>query len=202
MKKFFLYLILIVFAIATWLAWSVFVSTTAFEEKTKYFVIEEGKTNKDAVLEMLQKKYIIKHTTALSLIGDQLKIWDNIKPGKYEVKRSENILNIARMLKYGRQAQINLVINKLRIKEDLAKLISKNFAPDSVAVINFLSSNDSLKDYHVDTNTVFTMIIPDSYKFYWNTSLRKIFDRLSETSINYWKENKIKRAGNSGSFYS
>jgi len=194
MKKLFIYFLLLVFSGAAWLGWSVFVSTTAFEEKTKFFVIEAGETDKEQVLNTLRKKYIIKSTAAFSLIGDQMHIWNHIMPGKYEVNRGENLLNIARKLKYDRQAQINLVINKLRIKEDLARLISKNFEPDSVEVMNFLSSNDSLKDYHVDTNTVFTMILPDTYKFYWNVSLRKIFNRLNDAKINYWNAVRTDKA--------
>jgi len=77
----------------------------------------------------------------------------------------------------------------LRIKEDLAKLICKNFANDSAGVMNFLNSNDSLKEYNVDTSTVFTIIIPDTYTFYWNTSLRKIFNKLYDASTAFWNKN-------------
>jgi UPF0755 protein len=189
MKKSFLIVFLIVFSAVCFLLWFTFVSTTAFEEKSKYFVIEDGATDKETVLQVLRNKHIVQNTVAFSIIANQFKIWSTIKPGKYEVKHGESLLNIARMLKNNKQAQVNLVINKLRLKEDLAKLISKNFMTDSVSVMQFLSSNDSLKAYHVDTNTVFTMIIPDTYRFYWNTSLRKIFNRLYEANTNYWENN-------------
>jgi len=164
-------------------------SGTAFSEKVKYIIIEEGKNNKENVINLLAEQNIITHTSTFSLLSTQLNIWANLKPGKYEIKKGESLLSIARKLKNNHQAQINLVINKLRLKEDLAKLIGKNFLTDSAAAIQFLSSNDSLKEYHVDTNTVFSIIIPNTYTFYWNTPLRKIFNKLYQTSVSFWQKN-------------
>jgi UPF0755 protein len=189
MKRFISFFLLIVLAAGILAVWLTFSSGTAFSEKTKYFIIEEGKTDKASVLNVLEKKYIIKQPLAFSLLATQLHVWDKLKAGKYEVKQGENLLQIARMLKNNHQAQINLVINKLRVKEDLAKLISKNFASDSITVMNFLGSPDSLKQYNVDTDNVFTMIIPDTYTLYWNTSLRKIFNKLFDAGTNYWSKN-------------
>jgi UPF0755 protein len=189
MKKILLLLFFAAIIIGGIAAWQALTPGTAFDEKNKFFVIEEGKTDKASVLETLEKKYIIKHTLVFSLLASQMKVWDKLKPGKYEVKNGATLLSIARMLRNNHQAQINLVINKLRTKADLAKLISKNFSSDSLTVIDFLSTNDSLKDYNVDTSTVFTIIIPDTYVFYWNTSLRKIFNKLNDAHTNFWRKN-------------
>jgi UPF0755 protein len=170
-------------------AYLIFTSGTAFDEKTKYFVIEEGKTDKSSVLSVLEEKNIVKNTALFGLLASQLNVWDKLKAGKYEVKKGESFLKIARMLKNNHQAQINLVINKLRLHEDLAKLISKNFSSDSASVMNFLSSPDSLAPYHVTPENVFTIIIPDTYTFYWNTPLRKIFNKLFDANLNYWSKN-------------
>lgn len=195
MKKIINLIIFIIIVGGIFSAWIIFSSGTAFEEKNKFFVIEEGKTDKASVLEMLDEKNIIRSTTLFSLVASQLHVWDKLKPGKYEVKKGESLLKIARMLRNNHQAQINLVINKIRLKEDLARLISKNFASDSVTVMKFLDSPDSLKPYHVTPENVFTIIIPDTYTFYWNTTLRKIFNRLFDASNIYWSKNdRIRKA--------
>ena len=48
------------------------------------------------------------------------------------------------------------VVKKLRTKEDLAGKIGARFEADSTEVIRFLSSNDSLAPYQLDTNTAQT----------------------------------------------
>ncbi len=201
MKRFFsLALIFIIIAGAAF-AWMCFSSGTAFIEKSRYFLIEKGETDKASVLGALEKKHIIKHSTAFSLLASALGVWDKLQPGKYEVKKGESLLTLARTLKNNRQAQLNLVINKLRIKEDFAKLIGKNFISDSTAVMNFLNSNDSLQAFGVDTSMIFTLIIPNTYNFYWNTPLRKMFSKFAEVSTAFWNKNNRKGKADEAGFF-
>ncbi len=105
-----------------------------------------------------------------------------------------SIVNLVRMLRAGRQEPVNLVITKLRIKEDLAKKIGNNFETDSNSVIKFLNNNDSLSQFDVDTNSLMTIVIPNTYTFTWNTSLQKILKKLHTEEIRFWNDNRIKEA--------
>lgn len=187
-------LLLLLFALI--FGWVIFGSGTSFTEKNKYLLIEENGIDKSTVLKQLGDNNIVKFPFAVDLVTSLTGGWNKIKPGKYEIKKGQSIWSIARLLKNGRVAEIKLVINRIRIKEDLAKLISKNFEPDSAAVMHYLQSNDSLAKWGVDTNTVFTMIIPDTYSFYWNSSIDKIFSKLNDANKIFWskndRENKLK----------
>ena len=188
-------LLLILLFVAGIFSWMVFGSGTAFSEKTRSFIVAEGQTDKASVINAMKKQAIITNSTAFSFLSSKMNIWTKLREGKYEIKKGQSLWSIARMLKNGRLAEIKLVINKVRTKEDLAKLISKSFAPDSVSVMKYLTSNDSLKKFGVDTSTVFTMIIPDTYIFYWNTTLPKIFRRLSDARTAFWQKNqRLERA--------
>ena len=187
MKKIFRGLVLLILLFAVMAYWFFFSSATSFSEKSKYFLIRD--TGKEQVLDALEKSGTIKHSGAFALLGSAMDIWKKIRPGKYEIKKGDNLVTIARMLKNGKQAEIKLVITGVRIKENLARLISRNFEADSSEVMQFLNSNDSLKPFSVDTNTVFTLIIPDTYLFYWNTPLATIFKRLSDYKNIFWKKN-------------
>lgn len=174
-----------------------FSPTTKFTDKTSFFILD--KPDKNAVVQTLLDNKIISHKQTFLLAANIIGIWQNIKPGKYKVNKGENVLSIIKMLKNGKQAESKLIINKLRLKEDFAKLVAKNFSTDSVSVMNFLTSNDSLQVYNVDTNTVFTMFIPDTYTFYWNTPLRKIMNKLNDAKNNFWnKNNRLNQAATIG----
>ena len=166
--------------------WFFLSSATSFEEKSKFFIISENKKDKASILAEMEKNGIIDNKSGFSFLASRMGVWDKVKAGKYEVKKGEDLFAIARMLKNGHLAEIKLVINRLRTKEDLAKLIGKNFSSDSASVMRYISANDSLKEYGVDTSTVFSLIIPDTYSFYWNTTLRKIFRKLSDTKTLFW----------------
>ena len=181
--------VLIILLISGVSAWLVFGSNTSFSEAQRYFIVEEGKTDKAAVLATLQENGIVSQTLGLSILGQVSTVWPKIKPGKYEVKKGQSAFSIARMLRNGKQAEIRLVINKLRTKADLSKLIGKQFNTDSITVMHFLQSNDSLQQLGTDTTQLFTTIIPDTYIFYWNTPLIKILKKLKDNSDLFWQKN-------------
>ena len=195
MKKTARFLILSLVLLLAISAYILLASATNFDEKTKSFVIEAGRTNKDEVVDLLNQKGIITNGWAFSLVADKLNVWTKLRPGKYEVRKKDNILTIARMLRNNRQVQVRLVINKFRTNEDFAKLIGKNFSTDSAAALQFFSSNDSLKAFSIDTNTIATIIVPNTYLFYWGTPLDKILERLKAASDVFWAEdNRLDKA--------
>ena len=176
-----------------------FAPATAFDEKSKSVIIQEGMTGNDDVAELFTQKGIVKNGWAFKLLGDGLNIWGKIKPGKFQIKRSDNLFTIVRMLRNNHQTEVKLIINKIRTNEDLARLIGKNFSTDSATVIQFLTNNDLLKPFAVDSNTVFTIIIPNTYSFYWITPLNKILAKLQSTSDDFWNtDDRSKKAAKMG----
>lgn len=169
------------------LCWLFLFPATTFTGKSAYFIIPEDQTGKVPVLDIMKNRGIISSTSTFSLTGSVFGVWNRIRPGKYEVKKGATMASIARMLKNGRLATVRLVINRIRTKEDLAHLIGKNFAADSASVMAYISDNDSLKGFGVDTSTLFTMLIPDTYSFYWNTPLSRIFRKLADTRVQFWR---------------
>ena len=103
------------------------------------------------------------------------------------------------MIRNNKQVQVKLVINKFRTNEEFAKLIGKSFSTDSIAAMAFFSNNDSLSTYNIDSNNIASIIIPNTYTFYWGTSLRKIMNRLKSESDLFWHENnRIEKAKSLG----
>jgi len=102
------------------------------------------------------------------------------------------------MLKNGRQSPVNLVITKLRTKEDLASLIGRKFETDSTSFIHYLNNQDTLKQYGLDTNTVMSSVFPNTYTYFWNTNPTTIFKKLYEEHEKVWTEERVKEADRLG----
>jgi UPF0755 protein len=193
-----LFLAVVVIVVAL-VAWFVFGSATSFSGKNKFLYIRDGQNNKDSLLAILKREDHITNIRTFSFIADRLDMWRRLKPGKFEIKNSESALSIVRKLRNNQQSAVNLVINKIRTKEDLAKMIGRQFSTDSATAIAFLNSNDSLRNFSVDTDKVMTLVIPNTYTFYWNTSLRKIISKLSEEKNKFWQKNdRLQKANNAG----
>ncbi len=192
MKKIIGFLFILFLIITAYSAWQIF-GLTISAPAEKFFYIKTG-SNYNEVKISLQSQNIISGNFFFDKIAGQLKYPNNIKPGKYEIKDNSNLLSLIRMLNAGSQSPVKLIINKLRTKEDLASKIGRNFECDSTEVIGFLTSNDSLKNYKLDTNTVMTAIIPNTYSLKWNTTFKKLFGRLNDEQEKFWTDERLKKA--------
>ena len=73
----------------------------------------------------LKKDDVLAHPAVFNWLAKRVSYPANIKAGKYEIKEGMSLLNILKMLRNGRQVPVNLVITKLRTREDLAGMIGK-----------------------------------------------------------------------------
>lgn len=197
MKKRFLIIILALALIAAICSWLIFTPATVFDARSRFIFIRPGEDVKTQVLE--QVKDDIKYNTVFSFAASQASVWERLKPGRFEIKKGQSIFDIVRTLRNNTQSPVKLVINKLRVKEDLAKQIAKNFDIDSATAAHFLNNNDSLLQLGADTNTLFTTIVPDTYLINWNISLTSILKRLQSESEKFWNKNgRLQKATDMG----
>lgn len=191
-KKIIVFVFVVVIVAAAFCAWMLFGPTLKSPEGN-FFYIHTG-SGYDQVKNDLKKNKIIASDFWFKKVAAYSGYDKNVKPGKYKITSGMSIVNLARMLRSGKQVPVNLIITKLRTREDLAKKIANNFESDSIDVINFLNSNDSLLQFDVDTNTMMTIVIPNTYTFIWNTSPQKILKKLYTEEKKFWNDNRLKDA--------
>lgn len=190
-RRYIIGFILLLLAAAAWIFLG---PATAFDEKTKYLYIHSDNSTQEAVQQSLQKDHIIKNKWAFDLLANMMSYWKKIKPGRYEIPRGDNLINIIRRLRNGNQSPVKLVINKLRTREDLATLLGNNFECSAADILSFFSSNDSLRKFGLDSNTAMTVVIPNTYLIYWNSTTSKLFRRLYSEKEKFWTDERVNKA--------
>ena len=199
MKKVILSILIVAFVVAVIGAWLLLRNATSFNENKKYLFVHTGKTDKNSVMSSIENDDLLQYPGIFELLANQTDVWKRLKPGRYEIKKGESLLNISHMLRNSRQSPVNLVINKLRTNEDVAGIIAKNFEADSVEVMSFINNDDSLAKLDVNNYNLMTLIIPNTYTIFWNTSPGRIFKRLKSEKEGFWdKKDRIRKAKNLG----
>jgi UPF0755 protein len=194
MKKVIIILIALLLLGAAAIAWVFFGPATAFDKSKQSLYISSAAPIKKAVLDSLTNNRILKNETAFEWLANRMNYWKNIKPGKYDIKKGSSLMNIVRMLRNGQQTPVNLVITKLRTKEDLSRLVGRKFETDSTQMINFLNNHDSLNNFHISPELVMTMILPDTYTYFWNTGPSKIYKKLADETEKFWTSDRKQKA--------
>lgn len=198
MKKLFGIVFILILLAAVYLSWLFFGPATGFNENYRFLYIRSDKAHKNAIIDSFQSNKFIKHIAAFIWLTNRMHYWNGIKPGKYKINNGASLISIIRMLRNGQQSSVNLVITKVRTRMDLAHMIGIRFECDSTQMIDFLQNNDSLKVFGLDSVTVMTAILPDTYTYFWNTTPRKIFQKWFVESEKFWTEERKQKAANHG----
>ena len=194
MKKL-LWILLVLLIIGGAIAgWIFFGPATGFSSNEKSLYIRSNVATKKAIMDSLVINKIITNETAFEFLANKFDYWKNIKPGKYDIKKGSSLLAIFRVLRNGRQSPVNFTINKIRTKNDLAEMVGRKFECDSTAMLNFLNSDDSLKKFDTSPELAITNILPDTYKYFWNTYPSGIYQKFYDASKKFWNEERIQKA--------
>ena len=191
MKKTFFIIFTLIIVLVIFSAWKVF-GPSVSAPQDKFFYIKTGETF-DGVRNELVSKKIISSAQWFDWAASFMK-FKTVKAGKYEIDKNMSLFELVRMLRNGKQTPVKLTITKIRLKEDFARKLGQQFEFDSLAAIKFLTNNDSLKAFGLDTNTVMSAVMPDTYSFFWNTEPKKIYQKLFEHWQKFWTEDRKKKA--------
>ncbi|MFN8252805.1 MAG: endolytic transglycosylase MltG, partial [Ferruginibacter sp.] len=193
MKRKLIYTVLLLLLLAGgFVGWKLLGPATAAPER-KYFYVRTGASYQDVKKDLVFLK-IIPGEFWFDQVSKKLDYDKSVKAGRYEVKNGMSLLSLVRMLRSGNQSPVNFVINKLRTKEDLAARVGASFECDSLDFIHFINNPDSIKRYRLDSNTVMTAVIPNTYSLFWNSTPSRIFRKLANEQEKFWNEEREKKA--------
>ncbi len=196
MKKLFLFALLI---LISYEAYIVFIKSTSFTEAQVSFHYDKNTMSINDLGDSLVAHHIIPEKISFTLLAPLFDIQNKTRSGSFLVKKKANLFSILRMLRNNQQPIVKFILNKVRTKGELAKLISTTFTTDSNNAALFLNSNDSLAPFNIDTAQLFTLFIPNTYEFYWNTSMSKLLKKMKEAQGKFWNaNNRNNKATNTG----
>lgn len=162
------------------------------DEKFTYLYVYDFDTKND-VFSQLKQQTTIKHPSSFLQVASLLK-YEKIRSGRYKVENKMNNFELIRMLKNGNQTPLQLKINNIRTKENLAAKLSQQLMADSLEFISLLSDSAYQATFGLNPETALTLFLPNSYEVYWNIQPEKLFDRMAKEYQKFWNEERRKKA--------
>lgn len=171
-------------------------SSMSSSGKTEYIFIDHD-DNIDSVYHKL-KKVSTKHSLwAFKQMAAVFSYKDNIKPGRYTIGSSGALLTF-RNFKNGRQASISLTIRSVRTLGDLATDVSKKLMFSKRELMDSLTSEAVCKRYGYTRENIIAMFVPNTYDFYWDTSISTFLKKMEKENKKFWTFERTQKAENNG----
>ncbi len=163
---------------------SVFGPNTNFEAETKEIYISKN-DNIDSLLVRLSPH--LKDISSFIQVAQKKSYY--VKPGRYIIKKGMNNNEIVNVLR-SQNSPVNITFNNAENIAELSGKLASQFDADSLDFFKVLTDKSFLKDRELTSQQSLSLYIPNTYEYYWNTSPKKVQNRLLKEYQAFWNESR------------
>ncbi len=166
-------------------------------KKSTYLYIPTGSNYEDVKKQLYDSGFISNHLS-FEWMAARKKYAQKIKPGKYLILANMSNNELINMLRSGKQEPVRVTFTFARTKKELAKKIHEQLESDENEFENLLKDAEFLGHYGLNFSNALTLFIPNTYEFYWNTSSKKMIQKMALEYKKFWKKERQEKARNIG----
>lgn len=148
----------------------------------------------DQLLAILSDQKVVRNIEAFAWVAIQMNLPGHINPGRYRLEKNMNNYELVKRIRGGLQEPVRLVINKFRLKADLAGFVGRKLEADSLDLLRLLNDVSAMEQYDLKPENSLALIIPNTYEFYWNTSADQFLKRMKKEYDNFWTTGRLAKA--------
>lgn len=137
------------------------------------------------LLDTLTHKLPKTKTSIFMKLADKMNLSQHIYPGKYIIHQPISMLDLIRSVRSGKRAAVDVTIQSGWNMEQSMKAVFHKLEADSISLLSALRQNGFPAN---DSCT----LLPNTYKFYWNTSAPEFVDRMVRESNRFWNNSERK----------
>lgn len=184
--------VLVVGAFIGWKAYQIFWGSSVTDAQ-KYLYVHTNDTYEN-VLHRIKQEKIVNNPESFDYAAKAMKYPESVKAGRYKLTPGMGNRELIGNLRGGFQDAVKLRFANIRLKENLAGLLGKNFEADSAQFSAILNNEAVAEKYGFTADNFFSMFIPNTYNIYWNTSPDKVIERLNEEYKKFWTDERKEKA--------
>jgi len=171
----------------------IYAPNVLIQEKGYYLYIPTG-ANYSAVLERIEKEGLVRDMEAFRWVA-QKKGYDRlVKAGKYHIPPRASNNELVDLLRSGKQEPVNLTFNNMQNLAQLAGKVASYIEADSLELLGLMENPTVQSGYGFSQNTFLAMFIPNTYRFFWNTSAEEFLDRMHSEYDRFWNDKRRRKA--------
>lgn len=177
-------------------AYLFFARNTTFNGAKKYLYIRPGSSSPATqIADQLKTGKIIDNVKLFQFLAPKMNAYKNLSIGRLAVPKGTSVYGLIKLLKANKQDSVHFTIKRVRTREGLAGMMGNNLMTDSATTYIYLSNNDSLRQFGVDTFTLNTILIPGTYTLQWQNTTAEVLNIFATAKKAFWsRNNRIARA--------
>jgi len=176
----------------------IYKSNVEIDGKEDVFLYIPTNAGYEQVIDSLFSMNIIVDKISLEWIMKKKNYNNKVRSGRFKITNHLSNNDLVNLLRSGKQSPVNVTFNNIRLKEELVGKISQQIELDSITILEALNDNDFLEPYGFNSENILILFIPNTYEFFWNTSLKQFFDRMHKEYTAFWNETRLSKLERTG----
>jgi UPF0755 protein len=123
---------------------------------------------------------------------------NHINPGRYILKKRMSSNELINKLRSGEQEPVLVTFNNIRTLKELSQRLAEQIEPTADELYAGFADTGIQKKYGFTTETMPAMFIPNTYEFYWNTSVNSFIKRMHNEYERFWTRSRLSKAEKTG----
>ena len=144
----------------------------------------------DSIQTHVDKTFGERVTTLMRLMGAKV---EN-REGAFRITPGTTPFNAARRIKNGVQDGIRFTFNNVRTLDEWAQRWGDTFMEGPDAMRKALKDTTLCAKYGKTPQTIASLLMPDTYEFYWNITPEKMLDRMFDYYNDFWTSERKAKA--------
>lgn len=194
LKRFLVGLLLVALIGGAWISWEYFGRffnpNVSLQSSSVELFIPTDATFSD-VIDVLATAGYIEDMDAFVWAAKYKNYHNVVKPGRYIITDRMTNNQLVNLLRSGAQSPVDVIVRSVRTKSMLAQTVAEQLELDSAELMSLLSDPGFCARYGFNTTTIFSMFIPNTYEFYWNTDARSFVERMAAEYKRFWNEERM-----------
>jgi UPF0755 protein len=150
------------------------------------------------VVRILNDSHALSDQGSFETVSQKKNYEGKVKPGRYRIVDGMSNNALVNLLRSGKQEPVRVIIQNVKSPEELAGRVSAQIEADSSSVLALFRDASYLSEFGVNPATVFSLIVPDTYQFYWNTSADQFIRRMFKERQRFWSDSRLTKLGETG----
>ena len=163
------------------------------DKEDRAIIVKEDYSFKDIQKELHEGNFV-QDLVSFSFLARITGYDEQIKPGRYILRKDMTNLEALRILRTGKQEPVRITFNNVRLISDLSEKITRNLemTPEEfeVSLINFAMTNK----LGFTKDNVLAIFIPNTYEVYFNIAPEALIKRMLNEYEDFWNEDRIDKA--------
>ncbi|TRZ75676.1 MAG: endolytic transglycosylase MltG [Bacteroidetes bacterium] len=172
-------------------------NVTTGDQPSAYIYIHTG-ADFPAIKNLLSAHHFIRDMKSFEWVAQKKKYDVRVRQGRYKICNGMNNNELVNLLRSGKQEPVRLILQNVRTPEELAGKIAAQVEGDSISILNLMHDPGYLREFGAGPVTVFTLFIPNTYEFLWNTTADQFIRRMYKERQKFWNDERLTMMSHEG----